>query len=277
MRDDTRDGLGARLDALVRDLRTAFVGTAGKQYGDRLRRIAREHGDVNPFGDGDSKTAAPGTYAPVRVRDGVGSTCPSKCPYFGRCYATQGNVSSHEKRSLAGAWPKLAAAAAALTWGEATARVVRLHVSGDLMSGDRFDVQYVYGLRHLGRAFGGHGERTVAWTYTHAPDDVRTRVVCQVLRASGVHVRQSDHWGAGGAVVARFKEVARLKRETGLPLVCCPAQLSKDVTCQRCKLCWTRPASVIVFEPHGGNAATIAGLAPGPRRDRRGRFMRRLK
>ena len=269
MHNDVGGAGTARLDALVRDLAGVYVGTAGNAYAARLRKVARKHGPVNPFGDGDKKIKAPGNYGPIT---GARSSCPNGCPLRpngkAKCYGTDGNVGTHERRASADTWPKLAAAACAVCWAQATGRVARLHVSGDLMApdGERFDGAYVRGLQRIGALFGGADNRTVAWTYTHAPDDVVTATVRRRLRVAGIHVRQSDRWGSNGAVVAAFANVPRLRVATLLPLVKCPAQLTHNaIDCQRCTRCWTQPNEVIVFDPHGGSGKSVAARAPGPR------------
>lgn len=238
----------------------ALVETLWNAPLSKLKTLAAADGPVNPVGDGDAKTNAPGTYRPV------GATCPATCAYLGNgCYAESGNVAMHQRRASADTTPALRAAAVAFVWAVRTGRLARLHVSGDFERAGKLDVAYVRGLCQLadkvnalaGRARG----ETIAWSYTHIPVRRSARMV-RVLAAHGISVRFSDHAGPRGAVVAPFTSLPALRaKHPTVRFAKCPAQL-RDTTCRDCTLCWTRPDLTMVFDPHGRGKrkATAAGL-----------------
>lgn len=248
---------------LVRALFTAAESRRGgwlKRPGPALKAAASAYGTSVPVGDGDGKTASPGTYRPV------GGTCPSTCPFLGNgCYAQGGNVALHQRRARAEREAALLGAAVAFVWARVTGRVSRLHVSGDV--GQTWDEQYLAGLRDLAievnTQSGAMRGTPVAWTYTHHDVSARDRLAAlRGLASVGIHVRRSDHLGHNGVVVMPFSEVPTVRRETGVRLAKCPAQL-RDTNCADCTLCWTRPDLTVVFDPHGqaNKRATAAGRA----------------
>lgn len=210
-------------------------------------RLFRQGLVPNPVGVADAKTGAPGTYRPV------GPTCPASCPQMAACYARTGNVGTHERRAAATADPSLLAAALALVLAHKWGRAARLHVSGDFVRPDgRVDVDYVAGLISLQRALRARGVDVQAWSYTHVPGMAG---YLPALAEAGIHVRQSDVLARNGAIVAPFDGLPALRMSSGLPIAACPAQASHGrVTCQDCQLCWSRPATVIAFAPHGTQA-----------------------
>lgn len=230
---------------------------------DNLRRVAVALGHPVPFGDGDEKTGAPGTYRPV------GGSCPPACPYLGNgCYAQGGNVALHQRRATSEAHDAALSAGAAMVWAVLTGRIARLHVSGDL--GQTIDGEYCAMLAALADAVNVRAGRpegtTVAWTYTHHEDGPWLRW----LRSCGVAIRLSDSAGEWGAVVMPFADVTR-RKVTGRDargrfverhrIAKCPAQL-RETTCAECRLCWTRPDVAIAFDPHGGTARKAAAASP---------------
>lgn len=248
---------------LVSSLFTAAKSKRGgfkKRPGSALKAAASAFGTSVPVGDGDVKTASPGTYRPV------GGTCPSTCPFLGNgCYAEGGNVALHQRRARAERDAALIGAAIAMVWARVSGRVARLHVSGDV--GQTWDVQYLAGLRELAievnTQSGAKRGTPVAWTYTHHEmDRHRLEHLRMLASVGGIHVRRSDHLGTNGVIVMPFAEVPQVRRETGVRLAKCPAQL-RDTNCSDCTLCWTRPDLTIVFDPHGqaNRRATTAGRA----------------
>ena len=233
-------------------VRDAWALPLGARPAQSFRAWLRREGlPFVPFGDGDEKTASPGTYRPV------GLTCPRTCPYLGAgCYAQGGNVAIHERRASVDRDAAIVSAAVAMVWAARTGRVARLHVSGDVMGPDgRVDHAYVHGLADVARSVstlrGGAGP--VAWTYTHAPAGPWV----ELLREAGVAVRLSDRAGAWGAVVVADRSDARVKRAgMSSPLAVCPAQLS-GTTCATCRLCWARPDVTIAFVAHGIRASKV--------------------
>ena len=245
---------------------SALFGAAKSQRGGWLKRpgpalkaAASAFGTSVPVGDGDGKTASPGTYRPV------GGTCPSTCPFLGNgCYAEGGNVAMHQRRAAAERNAALIGAAVAFVWARVTERVARLHVSGDV--GQTWDREYLRGLRDLAievnTQSGALRGTPVAWSYTHHKMDRARLAALRTLASVGVHVRRSDHLGHNGVVVMPFAEVPAVRRETGVRLAKCPAQL-RSTNCADCTLCWTRPDLTVVFDPHGqaNKKATTAGRA----------------
>jgi hypothetical protein len=226
------------LNTLLNNLWAAPLG--------KLKEVAREAGDVAPVGDGDAKTAAPGTYRPV------GDTCPADCGLLDNgCYAQMGNVAMHERRAASTAGPSIRAAALAMVWAARTQRAARLHVSGDFLSRGRVDVHYIRSLAFIGRWLRTkmrRPERVNAWTYTHIARK-RFAAHAEMLREAGIHVRFSEDAGAMGAVVLPFDRVDEL-RARGVKTLKCLAQLTNK-TCSECQACWTQTDHVIVFDPHG--------------------------
>lgn len=248
---------GGGLVSLVRKLWRAGHTRTGEvrssvSVGRAMRARVRSLGlQLVPIGDSDGKTASPGTYREV------GLTCPSTCPYLGNgCYAEGGNVAMHQRGAGDSVNAALHGAAAAMVWAALTGRVARLHVSGDL--GTSVEPAYVDGLvvvaREVRRLRGGDGP--VAWTYTHHEDGAYRGA----LDDAGITVRLSDHIGASGAIVVESREHARsIRKETGAKVAVCPAQL-RSVSCNQCRLCWTRPDVTIAFIAHGGSAGKVRAM-----------------
>ena len=222
----------------------------------KIRETALDYGEVAPVGDGDSKTASPGTYRPV---DG---TCPDCELKDNGCYAKTGNVAIHQRRAPATAAPSVRAAAVAMLWAARTKRLARLHVSGDFLYRGRIDSRYLAGLTLIGqwlRRKMRDPNRINAWTYTHVPR-ARFASAASMLANAGVAVRYSNDLGPMGAVVYSFDRIDELKAK-GVKTFKCLAQLTNK-TCAECGACWTLPEHVIVFDPHGPgkNKAASASL-----------------
>lgn len=220
-----------------------------------MRRVLRRAGvEPTPFGEGDRKTAAPGTYRPV------GKTCPPACPYLGHgCYAQTHHVGRHQARATDERVAAVGAAAAAMVWAAVTGRVARLHVSGDFGSPE-VDTEYVAAVALVARTVrklrGGDGP--VAWAYTHHP----LGPWATVLGEAGVSLRQSDYLGVAGAVVVADRASAQALRSPTTKVAVCPAQL-RDVTCQDCRLCWTRHDVTIAFIAHGSGRSAVLNRIGG--------------
>ena len=217
-----------------------------------------------PVGDGDAKTASPGTYRPV------GGSCPKSCPYLDDgCYAQGGNVNTHQRRAQESIEAAANGAALAMVWARQTGRVARLHVSGDGKAVDgpeAFSPKYADLLCAAADAvnrMSGQPQGTVcAWSYTHFPVGAgRTGQLIERLASHGIIVRASDKLGHGGAVVMPFADVPAVRKATGVKLAKCPAQLG-DTDCNACRLCWTRPDLTIVFSPHGATKKRAAAASP---------------
>lgn len=210
---------------------------------DRVRKV----GGLLPFGSGDEKTGAPGTYRPV------GDTCPDTCPHLqsGACYAMYGRVELQQRRSSTDVQKAVRTALAAIVAAYASGTAAaRLHVSGDFGKTDEDVDTYCRELLRAVAAYRrvtGDERVTLAWSYTHHP---RMRRWVGLLRRAGISVRYSDVLGRNGAVVYPHDRIAELRAQTDRPVAKCPAQL-RDVSCAECGLCWTRPDVVIAFDPHG--------------------------
>jgi len=216
-------------------------------YAGKLRKAARVFGPVNPFGTGNTKTGAPGSYRPV------GSTCPDSCAYHpdnsGSCYALFDKVGYVQVRALTDAWAGLRAVACALMLGRYTDQMVRLQTSGDFGRTWSDAALYVRLLTILCRLMGGSGSDPVAWTYTHLPPDAVGRRMVARLQRAGVAVRWSDRPGRMGALVTDFRSFDPKARGAFR----CRAQL-QSITCSDCTLCWTLPALAVGFDAHGAGA-----------------------
>lgn len=225
------------------------------------RQTARRLGyHVNPVGDGDRKTAAPGTYRPV------GRTCPPTCPYLGNgCYAEEANVNLHQRRAgeadvVDERQGAVVAAAIAMVAAAQVAKVARLHVSGDGALGEAADLLYWTAIAQVSRWVRERYGTGGAWTYTHLGRDAFGPLHAK-LRECGVMVRFSDDWGEWGAVTLPFEHVAAFRELTGRKVAKCLAQLT-DMTCMDCRLCWERPEYVIAFDPHGNWGRLVADESP---------------
>ena len=233
-----------RIEKLLAELWDAPIG--------RLKDRAAMHGATNPVGDGDAKTASPGTYRPV------GQTCPASCPYLGAgCYAEGGNVRMHQVRASDRCGPSVRAAAVAMVWAARTDRLARLHVSGDFLERGRIDRHYIDALIRIGRWIQQQTGRTiVAWSYTHIGPERFERFRTELLGA-GIVVRYSDRTEGPGAVVWPHDDRAGIKVRFGKGAVRCPAQLSDSVSCDDCRLCSNPKIGPIVFDPHGASHKRI--------------------
>lgn len=246
----------------IRSLITTLYDTSVR----RLKTEGKRYGSVNPVGDGDAKTGAPSTYRPVL------HTCPTgralhlpRCPYLGvGCYAECGNVNIHQGRASIDVDASVISAAIGIVWAIRDEKVCRLHVSGDFVLHDCIGHRYIAQLgmvcdiaRDVGTNLGFDIPHYLAWSYTHIP-----KVVFEPYRTyldrKGVHVRYSDVVGENGAIVYDFAHIDTLRKETGGQFVRCPAQLSHQITCVDCRVCWLRPSHTVVFHPHGTAKRKIA-------------------
>lgn len=232
--------------ALMQASRNPRTGGLYKALGRRLRAAAEKYGAVAPFGKGNGKTDAPGTYRPV------GATCPDSCPYLDNgCFAQTGNVNLHQRRAgLMDTDAHLRAVVCAFVWGRLLGMPARLHVSGGM--GKTPDPYYMMGLREAALSVAEHieGDNIVAWTYT-AHSEEAMGIWLLVLGSAGISVRVSSKAGPRGAVVWPFADLPMLKgAHAGLRTIRCREQL-EDVTCVECTLCWTKPEHTIIFDPIG--------------------------
>lgn len=225
---------------------------------DQGKRLTRKYSvRFNPIGRGNSKTAVPSTYRPVRL------TCPRGCPFLdGSCYALQGNVNLHQRRAAPELFASLASAAIAIIAATVDRGPARLHVSGDFYSpAGQLDRRYITGLilvaRYVRREL--QVSDRLAWSYTHAPPNI-FEPFRQRLECVGITVLYSDRWEAGGAVAWPFDQLTKQRAaRPELRLAACRAQLDEKTTCKTCGLCWQARDSglTIVFDPHGTRRNTV--------------------
>lgn len=232
----------------------------------KLRETAWAFGPVDPFGDGDSKTAAPGTYR--KVGAGEDGSCHADCELMNSgCYAQGGNVNLHQVRAGSSAGPSLRAAAAAMVWAHRTNRLARLHVSGDFLERGRIDRHYVAGLCAIAdriRARIGNPGAVVAWTYTHIPRNRFDRYRLRLMD-HGIVVRYSGQWRNDGRpaaiVVPRAHVSAWRSANPGVRAARCPAQIQESTTCDSCRICSDRPSMVVLFDVEGAQRRKAATAA----------------
>jgi hypothetical protein len=215
-----------------------------------MDKVLAEYGGRVRMGDGDAKTAAPGTYR------GVGNTCGLDCEHHpgnaGSCYADSGNVGLHSEDAKGrSATEAVNAFAAAVVWALLTERKARIHVSGDFgvddgdaMTGSKVDWDYVGAIADVASAARylllPEGDSVVAWTYTAFTGEDGARIV-SILADAGVSCRLSGFAGPNGAITAPFAVVPGLRKEFDTRIAKCPAQLT-HTTCAECTLSRTRRA-----------------------------------
>jgi hypothetical protein len=218
-----------------------------------LREKFIEQGLVipNPVGSKNRKTQIPSTNRPV------GPTCP-KCSYFDAgCYAQSSWTKYHSMRSSSDLGRSLAATYIAIKDAIKQEVAARLHVSGDFYIGGngkgegQIDVEYINGIVDIAtRLKTISGRETVAFTYTHIKPKEFEPYRLQLEKA-GVRVLYSESKKNGGAIVAKWKDLPKLReKHPEVTFAKCRAQLQKEVSCKDCKLCWEKKDQVcIVFKP----------------------------
>lgn len=225
-------------------------------------RALRVRGLLAPYGDGNAKTAAYGTYRPV------GASCPASCPMLNRgCYAQKGHAGMAQRRASV----HIISARNALMMAIYASKgaPVRLHVSGDL--GQTWDdaavmvEEYVEVARH----YRGGPDNVLAWGYTALPRTPQGEALVKRLAEHGIILRWSNSVGAGCATVgntllprrddpwadrdaarASLRAEARALTAQGAPTMACPAQLSERVTCASCRACWSATDRGVLFARH---------------------------
>lgn len=197
---------------------------------------------------------------PIPVSTSSAETCPSAavCPFKGNgCYAETGPLALHWRAVTEGTrgtpWQHFLAAIAALPDGQ----LWRHNVAGDLYkpgstSGRAALAQLVEANR---------GRR--GFTYSHHKRTPATVAAFKAATAHGFTVNAScqSEGEADAAIADGLRAVfvvpaddPRKQWETagGNRAVVCPAQRFDAMTCERCRLCQSRPSNVaIVFRAHG--------------------------
>lgn len=216
---------------------------------------------IPPVGESNSKVATTSTYRPTK------QTCPSYCEFNGdnkkvktRCYAQKGFVNIHNRNSegftpeeysisafiaIHVAHNKLAAYK---NLGIKKRSIARLHTSGDFYRTEDkvIDQEYIDGLIYISKHMKRLHNEPIAYTYTH----VKESGIVDVLSKYGIIVRKS-----GDNAITKYHSY--FKRKSGIynkrKYVLCPVQTtSKEnkINCMQCGICWEKPQTVVVFNPH---------------------------
>lgn len=240
----------------------------------QVRKLLTAHGPVDPWGAGNAKTGAPGTYRPVRNAAGQ-TTCPTTCALRDRgCYAQNGRAAMAQRRATgltdAAIRAAIGAFIEAARWSRPARWIpVRLHVSGDFLNLDgELDLDYIEALGWLTdlvrSTFGAPGDAVLAWTYTHSRELSENPTLIDGLRQAGIVVRTSGaltEWGV--VTLPNTVGAAASARQVGATY--CPAQAGADigvkVTCLGCRLCWTR-SRPIAFRPDHNTRPPADGIVP---------------
>jgi hypothetical protein len=195
---------------------------------------------------------------PIPVSTSSAKTCPTTCPFMGNgCYAASGPLALHWKAVTAGKrgnpWQEFLADVAALPAGQ----IWRHNAAGDL-----YRPGTVIGRTALAQLVAANrGKR--GYTYSHHKRTPATVAAFKAATANGFTVNAScetvagaDHAIAQGlrAVFVVPSTETRTAWDTpdGNRAVLCPAQRIDGLTCEKCRLCQSRPQNVAVaFKAHG--------------------------
>ncbi len=239
------------LDECTNDEALQFLDTHRKALL-KIYRLAQSHGEnnaisfarkyckennikLNPFGNGNRKTAVPSTYRKV------GETCPSSCPYLGTvCLAQKFLVDMQAKRAHDEWMPAFVTMTICALVAVANGIKAREKVSGDFYkNGSELDLDYISSLITLGQWLKKNLKNydgVYGWTYTHIdPEEIGEYIVA--LEAAGLKVLTSDRLVAGGAIITEYKDVPKLRKHTDVKLIKCLAELSDNYSCRNCDLC----------------------------------------
>jgi len=189
------------------------------------------------------------TYRPV------GPSCPATCQHLksGSCYADFGRTAMHARGSQAteSDGERLVDWVSSMPKG----RVVRHHVSGDIMRNGVIDDDYVDAI------YRAHARRPdiPGWGYTHAwrmisplklnHDSLTFNASCDSLE----QVDEAIDAGWSATVTLEHMEAPDhvIKTPKGRRVVVCPEQTS-GTPCSKCKLCWKGDRKAVVgFLLHG--------------------------
>lgn len=190
----------------------------------------------------------------------VGATCPADCPLLGKgCYAQkfhQNMVSKDVSTNPSVFDENMEKATRRHTHGKARKpKLLRFHVSGDIMFNNMVDETYVSVLTKWARRYMDMGIPVI--NYTHVWRAPLAKAIQFFTRASThnvLHTVQAVR--AGWHVIMQVgkgqaNEAKAILKQHGLTGVHCPFQTHK-ITCARCKLCQVKGDinTIIVVEKH---------------------------
>ena len=206
---------------------------------------------------------------PMPVTTSTADYCPTSCPLKDNgCYAENSHQGMH--------WRKVTSGERGVVWSQFLAEVRTLpkgpfaiwrhNVAGDLpkTKAGKIDRTKMRGLISANAGRGG-------FTYTHhAPAANRHIIEAANLRGFTVNLSannaaQADEYAALGiapVVTLLATEAKTSKTPAGRTVVRCPAETSKTINCQTCRLCQrTNRKFIIGFYPHGSGKAKAATVA----------------
>ena len=189
--------------------------------------------------------------------------CPDSCPLKAAgCYAKHGHTGMH--------WRKVTAGERGTDWNTFVSKVRHLpkggiwrhNVAGDLPIFDHGMI------RQLIKANTGKG----GFTYTHHLPTAENAGIIAESNANGFTVNLSADTTAkadtyvelGIAPVVTLLPTDSAKvtfTPKGRKVVRCPAETSKKVTCQSCRLCQKTDRPIIGFTPHGSGKKVTQEIA----------------
>lgn len=188
------------------------------------------------------------TYAPF-------ASCPTTCPLQANgCYAGNGKVAIvmrrlGEEAAARNATPReIAEAEAAAIRGLTGKRALRLHVGGDCADEETASIVATAAEEYSAK----HGAKV--WGYTHAWAGVARTAWRNVSMLASVHTvtaaKLALKRGYTPAIVIK-EHASKAYTVDGLKVIPCPATIRDDITCEKCKLCWTSRNAAVGFPAHG--------------------------
>lgn len=200
----------------------------------------------------------------------AGPTCPETCGFLGTCYAFNGNVAIHSRRS-ASMECNITEYIKALPQGA----IVRHLVSGDLMLNGNVDYEYIE------EALQGHRSRpdVRGYGYTHAWRLLDPKVINALpnftINASCENSAEVSEALAAGwdAVLVVDHDTPKITATSEFVVNVCPEQMShesentKSINCASCMLCARHNRmkrdipSVVGFRAHGNIKAIESALS----------------
>ena len=212
---------------------------------------------------GNSKTG------PMAVSTSTADYCPTSCALKDNgCYAENSHQGMHWRKVTSGergvVWSQFLAEVRTLPAGKFA--IWRHNVAGDLPTTEAglIDKRKVRGLIAANAGRGG-------FTYTHH-DPEANRHIIQAANLRGFTVNlsadnaaQADEYAALGSapvVTLLATEAKTSKTPGGRTVVRCPAETSKTINCQTCRLCQRNSRKFIIgFYPHGSGKKQAAKVA----------------
>lgn len=208
---------------------------------------------------------------PIPVSTSSAALCPASCSFKGNgCYAETGPLALH--------WQAVTAGSRGMPWAEFLAAIAQLP-EGQLwrhnQAGDIRDPATATGRRHLA-ALVEANKGCRGFTYTHHRLTPAAVQALKAATANGFTVNAScESETAADAVISRGLRAVfvvpsddnrRIWRTSdGNVAVTCPAQVHDGITCDRCRLCHSRPQNVAVaFRAHGTGRRKVDAIIGAP-------------